>query len=184
VLDGSAYAAAFPAAVEDRGQAGRVIGTEAELTHDVGGADHGQLRKYAAVAFGRAVGEADRESMKEAFTAANPAVAYVDGLVGIPPLLVAQSGEAVDRRPETERKIGTLVAAGDRIDLELRAPTRVLVTAYRLTRLYRIRTTRLLDERLEPGRRTIELPGGWRATQAFAVVRADTREVRILPLAG
>jgi hypothetical protein len=91
------------------------------------------------VAFGRAVGEADRDRMKEAFTAANPDVAYVDGLAPITPLLVAQFEEALDRRSETERKIGTLVAAGGRIELELRAPTRVVVTAYRLTRLYRTR---------------------------------------------
>jgi hypothetical protein len=49
--------------------------------------------------------------------------AYVDGLAPITPLLVAQFEEALDRRPETERKIGTLVAAGDRIELELRTPT-------------------------------------------------------------
>jgi hypothetical protein len=48
------------------------------------------LREYGAVAFGRAVGEEDRARMRDAFRAANPAVAFVDGLAPITPLLVAQ----------------------------------------------------------------------------------------------
>jgi hypothetical protein len=172
------------AAVLTRLQAAvRDIGIEADLTRNVSGADPGELRQYAAVAFGRAVGQTDRARIKEAVTAANPDVAYVDGLAPIAPLLVAQLEEALDCRPENERKIGTLVATGGRMELELRAPTHVLVTAYRLTRLHRRRTTRLLDEWLEPGGRTIELPERLaRATEAFAVVRTDAREVRVVAL--
>jgi hypothetical protein len=39
------------------------ISVEADLTQDVGGAARGQLGRYAAVAFGRAVGEEDRSTM-------------------------------------------------------------------------------------------------------------------------
>jgi hypothetical protein len=96
------------AAVLTRLQAAlREIGIEADLTQDVSGADRGQLRQYAAVAFGRAVGEADRSRMKEEFRAANPDIVYVDGLAPITPLLVAEFEEALDRRSETERKIST-----------------------------------------------------------------------------
>lgn len=174
------------AAVLTRLQAAlRGIGIEADLTQDVAGADLGQLRRYSAVAFGRAVGEADRNRMKEKFRTANPDVVYVDGLAPITPLLVAQFEEALDRRSEMERKIGTVTAAHGHIELELRASARVLVTVYRLTSLYRTRTARLLDDQLQPGRRTVELPPRLaRAREAFAVVRADGDEVRVIPLAA
>jgi hypothetical protein len=114
------------AAVLTRLQAAlRDIGVEADLTQDVGGAARGELRRYAAVAFGRAVGEADRDRMKEAFRAANPDVLYVDGLAPITPLLVAQFEEALARRSEAERKIASVTAANGRIELELRTPARV-----------------------------------------------------------
>lgn len=173
------------AAVLTRLQAAlREIGIEADLTQDVSGADRGQLRQYAAVAFGRAMGEADRSRMKAQFRAANPEVVDVDGLAPITPLLVAQFEEALDRRSESERKLRAVTVADGRIELELRAPTRVLVTVYRLTRLYRTRTEQLLGERLEPGRRTVVVPQRLaRAREAFAVVRAEAHEVRAIPLA-
>jgi hypothetical protein len=100
-------------------------------------------------------------------------------------LLVAEFEEALDRRSETERKIRTVTAAGGRVELELRAPTRVLVTVYRLTPLYRTQAAQLLDEQLEPGRRTVVLPKRLaRAREAFAVVRAEPHEVRAIPLAS
>jgi len=172
------------AAVLTRLQAAlRDIGIEADLTRDVSGADRGELRQYAAVAFDRAVGEEDRSRMKEAFRAANPNVVYVDGFAPITPLLVAQFEEALDRRPKTERKIAAVARANARIEIELRAPVRVQVTVYRLTRLYRTRTARLLDEQLQSGRRRVELPARLAgAREAFAVVRAEADEVRVVPL--
>jgi hypothetical protein len=69
------------AAVLTRLQAARrEIGITADLTQDTADADQGELREYRAVAFGRAVPEADRARMKKAFRAANPTVAFVDGL--------------------------------------------------------------------------------------------------------
>ncbi len=153
------------------------------MTQDVSGADRCQLRQYAAVAFGRAVGEADRSRMKARFRAPNPQVVYVDGLPPITPLLVAQFEEALDRRSETERKIRAVAVANGRIELELRAPTRVLLTAYRLTRLYRTRTEQLVDERLQSGRLTVVvLQRLVRTRQPFAVARAEAHEVRAIPL--
>jgi hypothetical protein len=173
------------AAVLTRLQAAlRDVGIEADLTRDVRDADDVQLRPYAAVAFGRAVSEADRARMKEVFRAANPDVVYVDGLAPITPLLVAQFEEALDRRPEAARKFGSVVAAGGHIELEVRGRAAVQVTAYRLTRLYRTRTTGLLDDVLLAGLKSIALPRSLaRAKEAFAVIRADADEVRVLPLA-
>jgi hypothetical protein len=53
----------------------REIGIEADLTRNTAGAERGDLRRYGAVAFGRAVSEPDRARMTEAFRTANPTVA-------------------------------------------------------------------------------------------------------------
>lgn len=157
----------------------REIGIDADLTQDTAGADLRELRAYGAVAFGRAVGEQDRARMREAFRIANPDVVFVDGLAPITPLLVAQFQEALDRRPPDERRLGDVSFTRGRIQLELRADARVSVTGYRLTRLYRTRTHRLLDGPLPPGLHSVELPPRLaRAREAFAVVRADG-EVRV-----
>ena len=123
--------------------------------------------------------------MKAALRAANPDIVCVDGLAPITPLLVAQFEQALDRRPETARKIRTVIAAVDRIALELHAPARVRVTLYRLTRLYRTRTAQLLDEELPAGRTNVALPPRLaRAREAFVVVRAELDEVRVMRLAA
>jgi len=169
------------AAVLTRLQAAlREIGIEADLTQDTAHADQSELREYGAVAFGRAVGEEDRARMRDAFRAANPAVAFVDGLAPITPLLVAQFEQALDRRPEQDRRIGDLTVSEGRIDFELRSPARVRVTTYRLTRLYRTHTEQLLDERLAPGTHKMDLGRrNARAKEAFVVVRADEGEVHV-----
>jgi hypothetical protein len=160
----------------------REIGIEADLTQDTAGADRQQLRAYRAVAFGRAVGEADRARMRDAFRAANNDVRFVDGLAPITPLLVAQFEQALDRRPEEERGLHSITVSEARIEFGLRAEADVHVTGYRLTRLYRTRTEVLLDERLQPGTHTVELGRRFaRVKEAFAVVRADD-EVQVLPL--
>jgi hypothetical protein len=170
------------AAVLTRLQAAlREIGIEADLTQDTAGADRHQLRAYRAVAFGRAVGEADRARMRDAFRAANADVRFVDGLAPITPLLVAQFEQALDRRPEEERRLHSITVSEGRIEFELRAEADVRVTGYRLTRLYRTRTEVLLDERLQPGTHTVELGRLARVKEAFAVVRADD-EVQVVPL--
>ena len=129
--------------------------------------------------------EADRTEMRDAFREANPNVVYVDGLAPITPLMVAQFEEALDRRPETERKLVHVNADHGHIDIELRAPATVRVTLCRLTRLYRTRSARLVDEELPTGPRAIEVPRPFaRTREAFAVVRADPGEVRVIPLAA
>jgi hypothetical protein len=156
------------------------IGIEADLTQDTAAADHHQLREYGAVAFGRAVAEEDRARMKDAFRAANPAVAFVDGLAPITPLLVAQFEQVLDRRPEYDRRLGGVTVSDGRIEFELRSQARVRVTVYRLTRLYRTRTEQLLDERLAAGIHAVDLnPRIARAKEAFVVVRPDEDEVQV-----
>ena len=163
----------------------REIGIEADRTQEISSNAGDRLRPYAAVAFGRGVSEADRTTMRDVFRQGSPDVVYVDGLAPITPLLVAQFEEALDRRPETQRKLVSVSAEHGYIDVELRAPTAMRVTVYRLTRLYRTRSARLVDEEFPTGRRAIEVPRSFaRAREAFAVVRADPGEVRVVPLAA
>jgi hypothetical protein len=94
------------------------------------------MRDLVAVAFGRAIGEKDRARMRDAFRAVSPDVKFVDGLAPIPtPLLVAQFEQALDCRPEQDRRLGNLSVSDGRMELEFRAEARVRVTLYRLTRL-------------------------------------------------
>src|SRR6266545_2318354 len=95
--------------------------------------------------------------MRDAFRATNPDVTFVNGLAPITPLLVAQFEQALDRRPEQERRLGDVTVSEGRIELALRSQARVRVTVYRLTRLYRTRTEQLLDERLAPGTHRVDL---------------------------
>jgi hypothetical protein len=171
------------AAVLTRLQAAlREIGIEADLTQDTRNAERDQLRKYAAVAFGRAVGESDRARMRDAFRAASPDVRFVDGLAPITALLVAQFEQALDRRPEDDRRLRSATVSDGQLELELRAEAQVRVTLYRLTRLYRTRTDVVLDERLQPGTHKVGLGRRLaRTKEVFAVVRADD-EVQVVPV--
>ena len=160
----------------------RAIRIECELTQDVTGATPDLFRSYNAVAFGRAVSEADRTRMKAAFKAANPSVVFVDGLAPITPLLVAQFEEALAGRPAADRHIGDVAASRNRLDFHLRAAARVRVLTYSLTFLYQTRKRLLLDQPLESGDHQLALTHRHRwAGDVFAVLRADddVRVVRI-----
>ena len=60
--------------------------------------------------------------MRDAFRAANHAVAFVDGLAPITPLLVAQFEQALGL--EHERRLGDVTVSEGRIQFELRAQAR------------------------------------------------------------
>lgn len=154
----------------------REHGVDADVSRDVGRADAGRPYAYDAVAFGRAVSSADRARMREAFRQGNPAVVFVDGLAPIIPLLVAQFEEALDRRPEAERRLGTVERADGRPAFELRSEAEVSVVDHRLTPLDRVRTTRLLDARLPSGSHALADGVG---KGAFLVVRAGGDEVKV-----
>ena len=87
----------------------RESGIEADLTQDTAARVAAGPGEYDAVAFGRAVGEHDRARMRDAFRAANHAVAFVDGLAPITPLLKAQFEQALG--PEHERRLGDVTVS-------------------------------------------------------------------------
>ncbi|MGC9537214.1 oxidoreductase [Streptomyces sp. UG1] len=149
----------------------RTIGIGAEITHDVSGVPADELRTYGAVAFGHAIGEEQRATVRRAFTAAGVEVAYVVGLAPIVPLLVAQIEHALDRSPVEQRRLTRLVAADGEAGVEVTSPCRVRLTAYRLDFLYRTRIHEVFDGVLEAGRHRIALDAKAVKGESFVVAR-------------
>ncbi|MFF7352254.1 MULTISPECIES: hypothetical protein [Streptomyces] len=161
----------------------RTIGIGADITQDARAVPAEELRGYGAVAFGRAVGEADRSAVLEAFDRAGVEVARVDGLAPIVPLLVAQIEHALDRSPLPQRRLTGLAAAGSTADVEVTSACRVRITAYRLDRLYRTQVREVFDGVLEPGRHRVPLDPKAVKGEAFVVART-TGGVLTAPVTG
>jgi hypothetical protein len=151
----------------------RTIGIGADITQDATGVPEEELRAYGAVAFGRAIGEAQRAAVRRAFERARVDVAYVDGLAPIVPLLVAQIEHALDRRPVAQRRLTRLVAADGEAGIEVTSPCRVRLTAYRLDRLYRTHTREVFDGVLEAGLHRIALDAKAVKGESFVVARTS-----------
>ncbi|MGP3926726.1 oxidoreductase [Streptomyces sp. 8N616] len=153
----------------------RTIGIGADLTRDAAGADADELRAYGAVAFDGAVEQRERDAVHRAFEAAGADAVFVEALAPVIPLLVAQIEQALDRTPEDRRRLTALSATSVRgaveVTVEVAAPCRVQLTAYRLDRFQRTRTRELFDDRLEPGRHVIEPDAQAAKGEAFVVAR-------------
>ncbi|MFD9910228.1 oxidoreductase [Streptomyces sp. NPDC059063] len=137
----------------------RQIGIGAEIAADATGVPPEELRTYGAVAFGPAVPEGVRGSVRASFEGAGVDVAYVDGLAPIVPLLVAQIEHALERGPSEQRRLARLTVTDGTAVTEVTSPCRVRLTAYRRDRLRRTRVHEVFDEVLEPGERRTPLPG-------------------------
>ncbi|MBN0048622.1 oxidoreductase [Streptomyces actuosus] len=135
----------------------RTIGVGADITRDAHGVPADELRRYGAVAFGHTVGEAERAAVRAAFDGAGLEVGYVDARVPIVPLLVARIEHALDRSPTEQRRLARLVTADGEARIEVVAPCRVRLTAYRLDRLSRTRARDVFDGVLDAGLHRIPL---------------------------
>ncbi|WP_420036805.1 oxidoreductase [Streptomyces sp. cg28] len=160
----------------------RTIGIGADITQDATGVPPEELRGYGAVAFGRAVDEAQRDAVRAEFDRAGADIAYVDGLAPIVPLLVAQIESALDRSPADRRRLARLVAADGEAGLDVTSTCRVQLTAYRLDRLYRTHTHDVFDAVLDPGRHRISLDRKATKGESFLVART-TGSVLVAPMA-
>ncbi|MEV6840332.1 oxidoreductase [Streptomyces sp. NPDC051133] len=149
----------------------RTIGIGADIIQDARDVSAEELRGYGAVAFGRAVGAAERAAVLEAFERAGAEVTPVDGLAPIVPLLVAQIEHALDRGPLPRHRLTALSAAGTVADVEVISPCRVRITAYRLDRFYRNRAREVFDGLLETGRHRIALEPKAVKGEAYLVAR-------------
>lgn len=140
---------------------------------------------YSVVAFCRAVKAADRERLRESFAEfaeADSDVVFVDGYAPIIPLLVAQFEQALDRRPLGQRAIVDASVRGGIVDVGLRVPCRLRITAHWLDALHWRREKTLFDREVEAGAHSAAL-GWWagRARNAFVVIRAGD-EAAALPV--
>ncbi|GCD33471.1 oxidoreductase [Streptomyces chrestomyceticus JCM 4735] len=161
----------------------RGIGIGAEITRDAAGASPDELRSYGAVAFGSAVGEAERTAVRAAFAAAGSSAVFVDLPVPVVPLLVARVEQALDRCPQDQRRLLRLAAARGEVTVETAVPCRIGITAYRVDRLSRTRTAELFAGQVEAG--THRLAVDARATRGTAYVVARTSgSVLVAPVAG
>ncbi|MGX1507689.1 UNVERIFIED_CONTAM: hypothetical protein RKD43_006314 [Streptomyces graminofaciens] len=149
----------------------RSIGIGADIAHDAAGVPAEELGAYQVVAFGRAVTDADRAAVREAFARAGAQVEYVDGLAPVVPLLVAQIELALDRSPVGQRRLRGLVAEGGEAVVEVASECRVRLVAYRLDALYRTRVRELFDGTLQPGAHRIPLDAKAVKGRSFVVAR-------------
>jgi hypothetical protein len=149
----------------------RTIGIGADIAQDARGVPAEELRGYGAVAFGRAVGEAERAAVLGAFDRAGVEVALVDGLAPIVPLLVAQIEHALDRGPVSQRRLTGLAAGDGTAEIEVTSPCRVRVTAYRRGRFHRTHSHDVFDGILEPGRHRLPLDPKAVKGEAYLVAR-------------
>ncbi|MEU0006916.1 oxidoreductase [Streptomyces sp. NPDC006314] len=149
----------------------RTIGIGADITQDAREVAAEELRGYAAVAFGRAVGEAERAAVLRAFDRAGVEVAHVVGLAPIVPLLVAQIEHALDRSPLSQRRLTGLAAGDGAAEIEVTSACRVRVTAYRLDRFHRTHEQDVFDGTLEPGRHRLALDPTAVKGEAYLVAR-------------
>ncbi|MFM9371258.1 oxidoreductase [Streptomyces sp. Da 82-17] len=155
----------------------RIIGIGAEtlpadaLREDLGIPPE-ELRTYGAVAFGRAVTDAQRAVVRGEFERAGVDVAYVDGLAPIVPLLVAQVEQALGERQSDRRRLTGLTVVDGEADVQVTSTCRVRLTAYRLDRLHRTHTHEVYEGVLEPGSHRIALDPRTVRGRAFLVARA------------
>ena len=109
-------------------------------------------------------------------------VVFVDGFAPIIPLLVAQFEQALDRRPLGQRTIMDAAVRDGIVDVELRGPCRLQITAYRRGALNRTHEKTLVDRDVEPGTHSAALgPRATRSRNAFVVIRAGD-ETAALPV--
>ncbi|MEV6117073.1 oxidoreductase [Streptomyces sp. NPDC052109] len=161
----------------------RAIGIGADISQEAREVSAEELRGYGAVAFGRAVGEAERGAVLGTFERAGVDVARVDGLAPIVPLLVAQIEHALDRSPLPQRRLTGLALADGAAQVEVTSACRVRITAYRLDRLYRTHTREVFDGVLEPGRHRVPLDPKAVKGEAYVVART-TGGVLAAPVTG
>jgi hypothetical protein len=158
----------------------RAEGIEADQVPVATGAGARPRAGYRVVAFGRAVRRPDRERLRRALLEADPEVVFVDGYAPVIDLLAAQVEQALDRRPLGRRAIVDASVRGGIVDLELRVPCRLRITAYRLGALNRARVSELFDRQVAAGAHSAAL--GARAAgrrKVFVVIRADGETVAL-----
>ncbi|MFI8347045.1 oxidoreductase [Streptomyces sp. NPDC085596] len=159
----------------------RGIGIGADITQDAGAVPAEELSCYGAALTGPTLPEAERAALRETFKDTDTAL--VDAPAPVVPLLVAQLQQALDRAPEGRRRLTALTATPYAAEIEVTAPGRVQLTAYRFDRLRRTRTHTVLDAALGPGHHRLPLDPRTVRGEAYLVARTSGG-VLVAPVRG
>ncbi|MFJ3659500.1 oxidoreductase [Streptomyces sp. NPDC090119] len=156
----------------------RGIGIGADITPDATDVPAGELTSYGAAL---TVSEPQRAALREAF--ARTGIVLVDTPAPVVPLLVAQLQQALDRAPEGRRRLTALTATPYAAEIDVSAPGRVQLTAYRFDRLRRTRVHTVLDATLGPGHHRLPLDPRTVRGEAYLVARTSGG-VLVAPVRG
>lgn len=157
----------------------RALGYHAEGTNDFFSDIAGRvdLRKLDLVSFGGQVPPDRKAELRQEISAVNPHVIFIEGLAGIPGLVInqVQGAFAAQHLDSTHAPI---YAPDERtIQLALSDAADVKVTAWWMTSTVppdpKSDSLVLLDDRLAAGDHTIPIPDHIPPTRAFATVQAD-----------
>jgi hypothetical protein len=128
---------------------------------------------FAVVAAGRGIAPAARARLADAVRARTPPGVYVAGLGPVVPVLVAQIRGALDRTAPAARRLAGVRPERDSVQVDVRLPGPVRVTAYRLGPDHQVVTEQLLDSHLGAGLHDVGLGGiGEEPGEVFVVVGA------------
>ncbi|MFD6024370.1 oxidoreductase [Streptomyces griseoluteus] len=146
----------------------RGIGVGADITPDATDVPAGELRQYGAALV---VSDTQRDALRETF--AHTGTVLVDAPAPVVPVLVAQLQQALDRAPEDRRRLTALTATPYAAEIDVIAPGRVQLTAYRVGRLRRTRVRTVLDAVLGPGHHRLPLDPRTVRGEAYLVARTS-----------
>jgi hypothetical protein len=135
-------------------------------------------RQIDLVVFGGSVPPERRAELREQIGAINPQVIFVQGLAGIPGLIVNQIQGAFAADQQQAVAAPTFTPDDRTIRLTLTEPAQVNVTAWWLTSVVpphpRSDSLMLLDDRLAAGEHRIPVPDRIPLKRAYATVQEDT----------
>jgi len=156
----------------------RNLGYRAEGTNDFADVTaRFDTREIDLVVFGGQVPPDRKAELREEIGAVNPQVIFVQGLAGIPGLIINQIEGAFAADEQQAIAAPTFTPDDRTIRFTLTRPARVEVTAWWQTSFVpphpRSDSLQLLDDRLPAGEHTLTVPGQVPTKAAFATVHID-----------
>jgi hypothetical protein len=153
----------------------RELGYDAHATNDLADVtDRFDVRALSVVVFGGQVPPDLKAALQEEMGTINPRITFVQGLSGIPGLLVNQVQAAFATNPPGPTTAPTFVRDERSILLTLTDPAEVNVTVWWGTSFVppdpRSDSLVLLDDRLAPGEHAVRMPDHIPAKVVFATV--------------
>jgi hypothetical protein len=155
------------------------LGYVAQATNEFFGDISGRFdpKEIDLVVFGGQVPPDRKAELEEEMGAVNPRIIFVQGLAGIPGLIINQIQGAFSAEPPASVQAPAYVPDERTIRLTLAEPADVKVTVWWTTSIVppdpKSDSFILLDDRVAAGDHTIAVPGHIPPTRAFATVQTD-----------